>query len=204
VPREQVKSDYTEDEIKNLEAGKCWCGKPRSEFDKGMRVYCCKDHRAQWYERTITWSQFRDEFIGKVGKKCAKCGCTPESIKSGEKSAYKDWVKLVKKNPVAMKIIQKARIQKLEEVEKQYQDAMSDDYLIKWEFGYRSSELPEGVPKKPPEDNWIFDRFEVDHIKAVSLGGEMWNEKNLQVLCYADHKLKTKEDMKKLRKLKKK
>ena len=69
--REQIKTDYTEDEIKNLEQGKCFCGKPRSEFDKGMRVYCCKEHRSDWYSRTITWSSFKDEVLAKLGKKCA-------------------------------------------------------------------------------------------------------------------------------------
>ena len=48
------------------------------------------------------------------------------------------------------------------------------------------------------------ERFEVDHIVAVSLGGDMWDEDNLQVLCYTDHKKKTKKDMEKLRAVKKK
>jgi len=199
MARESIRTDYTEDEIENLENKKCWCGKPRSEFEKGMRVYCSKVHRAEWYARTITWSAFRDEFIGKVGKICAKCGATPESLKNNEKSQYSDWIELVKKNPDAMKIVRLARIEKLKEVEKQYQDAMSDDYLIKWEFGYSRSELPDGIPKKPQEDNWIAERFEVDHMLAISLGGDEWDEKNLQVLCYADHKIKTKSDMSKLK-----
>jgi len=203
MAREQIKNDYTEDEIKNIESGKCWCGKPRNEFDKGMRVYCCVDHREQWYMRTETWSSFKDRFISKNGKKCAKCGCTPESLKADEKSEYKDWVKLVKANPEAMKIISEERLKKLEQVEKMYQDAMNDDYLIKWEFGYRHADKVKGIPKAPQEDSWIENRFEVDHKKAVCLGGEMWDEKNLQILCYADHKIKTKEDMKQFRKSKK-
>lgn len=42
--REQIRTDYTKEEIENIENGKCWCGKPRPEFDKGMRVYCSKEH----------------------------------------------------------------------------------------------------------------------------------------------------------------
>jgi len=43
--REPTKNDYTEDELLNLKNGNCWCGKPRKEFDKGMRIYCSKKHR---------------------------------------------------------------------------------------------------------------------------------------------------------------
>jgi len=197
--RESVRTDYTEDEIKNLESKKCWCGKPRSEFDKGMRVYCTKQHRSEWYLRTETWSSFKDTFLSKKEKICAKCGCTPESLKKDEKSEYKDWLKLVKNSPEAMKIVQEARLKKLEDVEKLYQQAMDDDYLIKWEFGYRYSDKVEGIPESPKENSFISERFEVDHILAISLGGDEWNEKNLQVLCYADHKIKTKSDMSKLK-----
>lgn len=42
-------------------------------------------------------------------------------------------------------------------------------------------------------------QLEVDHIVAVSLGGEMWDKKNLRVLCSDCHKVKTRDDMKKLR-----
>lgn len=199
MPRESIKTDYTEDEIKNLEAKKCWCGKPRSEFDKGMRVYCCADHRHQWYMRTETWSSFKDRFLQKEGKQCAKCGCTPESLKKDEKSEYKDWLKLVKNSPEAMKIIQQARIQKLDDIENIYQQVMDDDYLIKWELGYRNSEKIDGVPPVPKEDSFIESRFEVDHVLAISLGGDEWDENNLQILCYADHKIKTKSDMSKLK-----
>ena len=31
---------FTDEELENLKNGKCWCGKDRSEFQKGMKVYC--------------------------------------------------------------------------------------------------------------------------------------------------------------------
>lgn len=201
--REQIKTDYTEDEIKNLENKKCWCGKPRSEFDKGMRVYCCADHRSEWYSRTISWGELKNNFLDKKGKKCAKCGCTPESLKKGEKSEFKDWLKLVKANPAAMKIVEQVRLKKLKDVEEMYEKAMDDDYIIKWEFGFRHSEGFKGIPPAPQEDSFLSERFEVDHILAICNGGDQWDEKNFQVLCYADHKLKTKEDMKLFRSNKK-
>ena len=200
MPREQVKTDYTEDEIKNLESGKCFCGKPRSEFEKGMRVYCSKSHRSDWYLRTVTWKSFKDSILKKQGKKCVKCGCTPESLEKNNDLEYEDWIKKVKANKEAMKIIQLKRIDELKEIEEKYQKIMNDDYLIKCIFNYRrTNEMPKGLKKAPGKDHWTETIFEVDHILAVSLGGEMWDESNLQVLCYKDHKLKTKSDMVKLR-----
>lgn len=40
--------------------------------------------------------------------------------------------------------------------------------------------------------------FEVDHIKAIALGGENWNLDNLQLLCINCHKLKTRKDIYKI------
>jgi|SRR6185312_7827735 len=40
--------------------------------------------------------------------------------------------------------------------------------------------------------------FDCDHIVAISLGGEMFNEDNLRTLCSECHKIKTKEDFGKL------
>lgn len=34
----------------------------------------------------------------------------------------------------------------------------------------------------------------LDHIIALSLGGSMWDESNLQTLCHGCHRIKTKED----------
>lgn len=38
----------------------------------------------------------------------------------------------------------------------------------------------------------------LDHIIALSLGGSMWDEVNLQTLCHYCHKVKTKEDKHKI------
>ena len=131
------------------------------------------------------------------GKKCAKCGCTPESLKKDGKSDYNDWLQEAKDNPEAMKVIELARVEKLNDLEKKHQEILDDDYMIRWELSYDHD--VKGLRKAPKEDHWIGDRFEVDHIVAVSLGGEMWDKKNLQVLCYKDHKIKTKSDMNKLK-----
>jgi len=44
-------------------------------------------------------------------------------------------------------------------------------------------------------------RFKVIHIEPVAAGGDMWDEDNMQTLCEDCHKEKTKEDMKKIRKM---
>lgn len=46
------------------------------------------------------------------------------------------------------------------------------------------------------------DELQVDHILAIVNGGEMWDEKNLQTLCYNCHKKKTKKDLQTKKKLK--
>lgn len=43
--------------------------------------------------------------------------------------------------------------------------------------------------------------IEVDHIKAIKMGGDPFNYDNLQTLCYKCHKIKTKEDMGKMAKM---
>jgi len=40
---------------------------------------------------------------------------------------------------------------------------------------------------------------EVDHIKAVCLDGDMWDLKNLRILCEACHLVKTRKDMAELK-----
>ncbi len=198
--REVYKNDYTEDELENLKHKKCWCGKPRQEFDKFMRVYCCKSHREQWYERTISWTFFRDRYIKEHGKKCVKCETTPNSIKGNHAKEVKDWYKQIKSEPKLMELVEEERIKKLNEIEESYGKIFDENQMIDdtFHYGYTNRTEP-GVPEYPKEDHWAEERFEVDHKLAVSLGGDMWDKKNLQVLCVKCHKVKTSEDMKKLK-----
>ncbi len=43
------------------------------------------------------------------------------------------------------------------------------------------------------------EELQVDHIKAIVNGGDMWDENNLQTLCINCHKRKTKKDLKEKR-----
>ena len=193
--REEIKKDYTQEEANNLEVGKCWCGKPKAEFDKGMKVYCSKEHYREWYSRTVTWSVFKDEILDKRGKKCVECNTIPEDKNKHFQQALDEWHKKIRSIPNLQKRIQEIRIKELNELEEKYQNLMNDDYIIEHELRY---ELRDELGWKPSENEYEV-RYEVDHIHAVALGGEMWDEKNLQILCYDCHKNKTKEDMKKLK-----
>ena len=74
MKRTYVRESFTDEELANMKAGKCWCGKPKSEFQKGMRAYCSPDHRTIWQSKIMTWQEFRDEFIREHGEKCDSCG----------------------------------------------------------------------------------------------------------------------------------
>lgn len=162
-----------------------------------MRVYCSPKHRSEWYNRTIPWSHFRDRFFEKHGKKCDKCGLTPEKIKTNYKKELKDWLNYFKSKPELMKEVEKEQIEKLHYIDEQYQDAMNIDKMIENTFRFDSRNRAE-IPTMPRETG-RFERFDsyydVDHIIAIVNGGEQWDEKNLQVLCTDCHKVKTKADM---------
>jgi 5-methylcytosine-specific restriction endonuclease McrA len=56
------------------------------------------------------------------------------------------------------------------------------------------------LPYPKPEDALRVNlNLEVDHKNPVANGGELWDEANLWTLCEKHHKLKTKEDMRKVR-----
>ena len=104
---------------------KCWCGKPRIEFDKYQRRHCTSRHGALWsYYICTTWPIVRHRIIQRDNSTCVVC--------------------------------------------KNYTDAP-----------------------------------EVDHIVAKALGGDEWDNDNLRTLCHECHRIKTKQDMTKLRERKK-
>lgn len=190
-PRENIKYDIPKEWIENFKRGGCpVCGKTKFEFDKGMKVYCSKKCRKLYNDRIYTWQEKRDKIIKEKGKKCEKCSKTEKQL-SKYKEKYKEEQKraYIEKHP---ELLEQRRKELMEEVEEKYQKALNltaNDLFLFHEI----KELP-----------WSYDSFEVDHIKPVALGGDMFDEKNLQVLCYSCHKEKTKEDAKKIAELRKK
>lgn len=193
--REISKSDYSEEEIENLKLGKCWCGKPKSEFDSIMRVYCSKQHQKEWYARTINWSIYKDDILEKNGKKCVECGVTPDATQERFEIAMQEWKTKIKNLPDMKRLIDQLRVKKLNELEEKYQQIMDDDYLLEHDVYY---DIRDEIGEKPNEYRFEV-RFDVDHKLAVALGGDMWDAENLQVLCTDCHKEKTKLDMKKIK-----
>lgn len=111
--------------LRNLHAGKCWCGKPSRNSEWWS---CSIEHTAAWWEQFERRDAVRHEVIRRDNYTCQECG---------HKNTY--------------------------------------------ESGYPS-----------------YDWLEVDHITAVSNGGEFWSRDNLRTLCSDCHKKKTAEDRREL------
>ena len=53
---------------------KCWCGKPKSEWDsKHFQTYCSHKHRDKWWELTDYVGPHKDKYLRKH-LRCEKCG----------------------------------------------------------------------------------------------------------------------------------
>lgn len=197
--RQLIKNDVPELWKKRAKAGLCpVCGKSKVEFDKGMIVYCsvkCRDEYASHYE---LWQNLRDKIIKRDNNTCQECGINEEKVKKAWESSKKDILnKFLEKERKEIDVFRDIELQKLSErYEEDYKDIMDDISLfsrIKWE-------LEKQFGKAYPEIfaySWRNPTFDVDHIKAIVNGGDMWDENNLRCLCEECHKRKTKLDMKK-------
>ena len=58
--RTYINYKFTDEELENLKNGKCWCGKDKSEFQKGMRVFCSPEHREIWRKKEIGRASSRE------------------------------------------------------------------------------------------------------------------------------------------------
>ena len=183
---------FTDDELANLRAGKCWCGKPRSEFGNGMRVYCSPDHRSIWYSKSSTWSQFRNDYLQKHGKFCDQCGRKELTWEDRARPRSKAIRAYVVAHPEILKRVIAERVRRAEEdferdLKRAYHGEIDDDDLRP--LIEASGEV------LPPPIRGETDDFEVDHKVAIVNGGREFDEANLQVLCHRCHVGKTKSDM---------
>jgi len=188
-----------EEWIKRRTAGLCpVCGKEKSQFAKGRKVYCstkCADLMAEKFQ---TWGSLRDSIID-ASPICVKCGITQEKFnEKEEKRIDKEWQALMKKYA---KEIEEEKLEQLLIKEKYYlgeiEEVEKADYKEYWV--QRVIEKLEGKENMPKyAERW--KGFEVDHIIPVSQEGDQWDKKNLQVICYDCHKKKTKQDLKNAKK----
>ena len=200
MSREQILNDIPQIWRDNLRVGHCWCGKPRSEFDKNQKIYCSTKHADEISSRVQYWSSFKDIFLRKHGKTCIKCGMTAEKFEKLEQTTEEQFYKdLAIEHKEAIEFERTKMLNELEEKRKM----IFDDGYVMQHLGYKTKEAFSIDLDYDNRYHKEFFNIEVDHIKAISLGGEMWDEKNLQPLCNFCHKIKTKEDMQKLKILKK-
>lgn len=186
-PRANINYDIPKEWVDNFKKGLCpVCGKTKFEFDPGMRVYCSKKCKVEYSKRICTWQEVVHKILTERGYKCVKCGKTRDQL-SLEKETFKieGKKKFIESHP---EILEHERKEIMDQCEALYQKAINlkpeDIYISKYEY----VELPELSP--------YYDSMEVDHIKAVCNGGDQWDEKNMQVLCYTCHKEKTANDIK--------
>ena len=58
----------------NIHHGRCWCGKPRDQWEPRQRKYCCGVHRRLWWGAiNTTWEMYRGHLVRAVAC-CEACG----------------------------------------------------------------------------------------------------------------------------------
>jgi len=195
MPREQISIEIPDEWNENMKHGRCWCGKNHTEFDRGQKFYCSLTHSKEYSKQIKYWSVFKEEVLDEQGRKCSECNHTRETFGKMKKENEQDILRIESiKYPEAIKA---GRAQMIIELEKKF-ELIKDDVYVLEHLSYKIDEVY-GIPRLCDLVDKRYFQLEVDHIIAVSLGGEMWDKKNLQVLCSECHKVKTRKDMKKLK-----
>lgn len=199
-PRDNIRYDIPKKWINNFKKGLCpVCGKTKFEFDKGMKVYCSKKCQKEYSSRIYTWQQLVEKILKERGKKCEKCKITEEKKEKQNKELKKEAIKnYIQQNPELIELKRKELMDKAQEY---YEKAMKLDEFVKSLEGKEDKyfDLPYDMRIDVPYDIYSkFEysniQFEVDHIIPISQGGDMWDEKNLQILCIDCHKEKSKKE----------
>ena len=201
--RTYIRESFTDEELANVKSGKCWCGKPKPEFQKGMRAYCSPEHRAIWQSKILTWHEFRDQFIREHGEKCDACGVESSQAERDKLYMQKQHEKeefLRAMKPKVQDAIIAKKIDKLEaDYEQRFAEAVNPDNIDIYDIERYARLHKIAIPELPRYYTTEADKktvFEVDHIIAIVNGGGEFDKNNLQVLCSDCHRKKTKADMK--------
>lgn len=195
MTREQISIEIPDEWNENMKHGRCWCGKDHTQFEKGQKFYCSLAHSKEYSKRIKYWSVFKEEILDEQGRKCIVCNHTQVTFDKMQEENKKDILRIESgKYPKAIKA---GRAQMITELQEQFEKIKDDVYVLE-NMSYKISEAYH-IPRTYVIFHPKHFQLEVDHIIAVSLGGKMWDKKNLRVLCSDCHKVKTKDDMKKLR-----
>lgn len=128
MPREQIRHDVPKEWAENLKHGRCWCGKDHTQFEKRMKFFCCKAHADEYNKRTMYWSAFKEEFLAKNGRQCAKCGMTEKKFEALEEARQAEfWANEAAKYPEAIKV---ARAKMILDLEKEFAKIQDDSYVL--------------------------------------------------------------------------
>jgi 5-methylcytosine-specific restriction endonuclease McrA len=199
MPREALKNDVPELWRQRAKAGLCpVCGKTNAEFLPKMKIYCTPKCRNKYAEKYTYWSEVREKILKRDNETCQECGNNDEKhkewYKKEEEKRITDWVKNNRKKIDEQRDIALVKLSK--QYEEDYEKIMDDVKFVNrnYDFNDEIRDLMKG-------HKWYFTAIEVDHIKPVAAGGDMWDEANMRCLCATCHKKKTKEDMKLISKI---
>src|SRR3990167_1549346 len=196
MARQLIKNNVPELWRQRANAGLCpVCAKTKPEFDKGLIVYCSVKCRTEYAGKYEFWVTLRENAMKRDSYTCQKCGVN-STLAEAKHQKYKDENirNFIEKERKEFEVFRDKELNKLsEEYEKDYNEIMNDIAFFrrdKWEL---SKQFEKQYPDVFSHD-YISPSFEVDHIKAIMNGGDMWDINNLQTLCKDCHKQKTKSD----------
>ena len=220
--REGYKNLVPEEWKHRIELGLCAvCGKPYEEWDpnrKGRSVTCSEKCGAEYNSKFVYWSNLSYKILQRDNFTCVKCGRNQnklnEEIERKRQKLERERKKWFLENVPAseMEKVKKAFIEEAEEYldkANSYFIASSNQEVIRKVATYetfhedlpyahvdRNEEWKKECPFPDPGDiEKEKIELNVDHIRAITNGGDEWDESNLQTLCEDCHKQKTREDM---------
>ena len=220
--REGYKNLVPEEWKHRIELGLCAvCGKPYEEWDpnrKRRSVTCSEKCGTEYNSKFVYWSNLSYKILKRDNFTCVKCGRNQnklnEDIEKKKQKLEHERKKWFLENVPAseMEKVKKAFIEEAEEyldkansyfiasLDQEVIRKVATDEFFHEDLPYahmdKNEEWKKECPLPDPRD---IERekieLNVDHIRAITNGGDEWGESNLQTLCEDCHKQKTREDM---------